>query len=162
MDCIFTFTPSPLHSSLQSRCEYFCGKLLAVSTFEMNMQIQSHASLSSPFFFSPNRHPFSSISFSVSPFCFPILLISLCSTSFFSSSDFTPLLQRFRWNQIALGVGVRRNPQFVVRAGPKKISFGKECRENLQVGIDKLADAVSLTMGPKGISLFPSLLHCPS
>lgn len=44
----------------------------------------------------------------------------------------------------------RRNPQFVVRASPKKISFGKECRDNLQVGIDKLADAVSLTVGPKG------------
>ncbi|XP_012572508.1 chaperonin 60 subunit alpha 2, chloroplastic isoform X1 [Cicer arietinum] len=45
---------------------------------------------------------------------------------------------------------VRRNPPFVVRASPKKISFGKECRETLQSGIDKLADAVSLTLGPKG------------
>ncbi|KAJ4702494.1 RuBisCO large subunit-binding protein subunit alpha, chloroplastic [Melia azedarach] len=38
----------------------------------------------------------------------------------------------------------------VVRAGPKKISYGKECREALQAGIDKLADAVSVTLGPKG------------
>ncbi|XP_044507534.1 chaperonin 60 subunit alpha 2, chloroplastic isoform X1 [Mangifera indica] len=38
----------------------------------------------------------------------------------------------------------------VVRAGAKKISYGKECREALQAGIDKLADAVSLTLGPKG------------
>lgn len=38
----------------------------------------------------------------------------------------------------------------MVRAGPKKISFGKDCREALQAGIDKLADAVSLTLGPKG------------
>ncbi|KAL5775600.1 hypothetical protein ACOSP7_013157 [Xanthoceras sorbifolium] len=38
----------------------------------------------------------------------------------------------------------------VVRAGPKKISYGRECREALQAGIDKLADAVSLTLGPKG------------
>ncbi|XP_045816264.1 chaperonin 60 subunit alpha 2, chloroplastic isoform X1 [Trifolium pratense] len=51
----------------------------------------------------------------------------------------------FRRNQI-----VRRNPQFVVRASAKRISFGKECRETLQAGIDKLADAVSLTVGPKG------------
>lgn len=41
-----------------------------------------------------------------------------------------------------------------VRAGAKKISFGKECREGLQIGIDKLADAVSLTLGPKGIWVF--------
>lgn len=37
-----------------------------------------------------------------------------------------------------------------VRAGPKRISFDRECREGLQAGIDKLADAVSLTLGPKG------------
>ncbi|KAJ8769915.1 hypothetical protein K2173_008997 [Erythroxylum novogranatense] len=43
-----------------------------------------------------------------------------------------------------------RNRKIVVRAGPKKISFGKECRESLQAGIDKIADAVSLTLGPKG------------
>ncbi|XP_011000174.1 PREDICTED: chaperonin 60 subunit alpha 2, chloroplastic-like [Populus euphratica] len=50
--------------------------------------------------------------------------------------------------------GIWRNHQvvnkLVVRAGPKKISFGKDCREALQAGIDKLADAVSLTLGPKG------------
>lgn len=50
--------------------------------------------------------------------------------------------------------GFWRKPQALrsleVRAGPKKISFGKECREGLQIGIDKLADAVSLTLGPKG------------
>ncbi|XP_008225833.1 PREDICTED: chaperonin 60 subunit alpha 2, chloroplastic isoform X1 [Prunus mume] len=50
--------------------------------------------------------------------------------------------------------GFWRRPQtlrsLVVRAGPKKISFGTESREALQAGIDKLADAVSLTLGPKG------------
>lgn len=59
--------------------------------------------------------------------------------------------------------GFWRNPQtqnpqmtrkLVVRAGSKKISFGRECRESLQAGIDKLADAVSLTLGPKGIWVF--------
>lgn len=45
-----------------------------------------------------------------------------------------------------------------MRAGPKKISFGKECREGLQIGIDKLADAVSLTLGPKGIWVFIFLI----
>jgi len=59
------------------------------------------------------------------------------------------LVQPFRWNQIAFGV--RKASRFVVRAGPKKILFGKECREAMQAGIDKLADAVSLTVGPKGI-----------
>lgn len=37
-----------------------------------------------------------------------------------------------------------------VKAGPKRVSFGKECREALQDGTDKLADAVSLTLGPRG------------
>ncbi|KAK4742949.1 hypothetical protein SAY87_000950 [Trapa incisa] len=38
----------------------------------------------------------------------------------------------------------------MVLAGPRKISYGKECREALQAGIDKLADAVSVTIGPRG------------
>ncbi|XP_064943699.1 chaperonin 60 subunit alpha 2, chloroplastic-like isoform X2 [Musa acuminata AAA Group] len=42
----------------------------------------------------------------------------------------------------------RRN--FVVRAGPKRISFDKDCRRALVAGIDKLADAVSVTLGPRG------------
>ena len=41
-----------------------------------------------------------------------------------------------------------------VKAGPKRVSFGKECWEALQDGIDKLADAVSLTLGPRGIWVF--------
>jgi hypothetical protein len=60
-------------------------------------------------------------------------------TSLHLFSDITPF-HSFR----------RRNPQFVVRASAKRISFGKECRQTLQAGIDKLADAVSLTVGPKG------------
>ncbi|KAL2939564.1 Chaperonin 60 subunit alpha 2 chloroplastic [Bienertia sinuspersici] len=38
----------------------------------------------------------------------------------------------------------------LVRAGPKKITFDTKCREALQAGINKLADAVSVTLGPKG------------
>ncbi|KAL2946504.1 hypothetical protein AAZX31_20G018100 [Glycine max] len=79
--------------------------------------------------------------------------VSLSSSLFFfppnnknpSFSSFSP----FRWNQ-TVAFGVRKTPRFVVCAGPKKILFGKECREALQAGIDKLADAVSLTVGPKG------------
>eukprot|EP00257_Ricinus_communis_P027320 XP_025014734.1 chaperonin 60 subunit alpha 2, chloroplastic isoform X3 [Ricinus communis] len=40
--------------------------------------------------------------------------------------------------------------KLVVKAGPKRICFDKECREALQSGIDKLADAVSVTLGPRG------------
>ncbi|CAI0401825.1 unnamed protein product [Linum tenue] len=48
-----------------------------------------------------------------------------------------------------------RNPNLVrmkltVRATGKKISYGKDCREALQAGINKLADAVSVTLGPRG------------
>ncbi|XP_024959938.1 chaperonin 60 subunit alpha 2, chloroplastic isoform X2 [Cynara cardunculus var. scolymus] len=38
----------------------------------------------------------------------------------------------------------------VVKAGAKRVCFDKECREGLVAGIDKLADAVSVTLGPKG------------
>ncbi|KAK6240356.1 hypothetical protein SCA6_005745 [Theobroma cacao] len=52
------------------------------------------------------------------------------------------------------GSGLLRKPlmvgSLVVRAGPKRISFGRDCREALQAGIDKLADAVSVTLGPRG------------
>lgn len=37
-----------------------------------------------------------------------------------------------------------------VRAGPKRVSFGNDCRRALQAGVDKLADAVAVTLGPKG------------
>ncbi|XP_022762647.1 chaperonin 60 subunit alpha 2, chloroplastic isoform X2 [Durio zibethinus] len=58
--------------------------------------------------------------------------------------------------------GLLRKPLIVrslmVRAGPKRISFGRDCREALQAGIDKLADAVSVTLGPRGrnVVLFES------
>lgn len=50
--------------------------------------------------------------------------------------------------------GLWKNKQkvkkLVVRAGPKRICFDKECRNGLLAGVDKLADAVSVTIGPKG------------
>ncbi|KAK9937171.1 hypothetical protein M0R45_013980 [Rubus argutus] len=78
------------------------------------------------------------------------------SLSFLSSQVFlyTPLISVQSSSQKQRVSGFWRKPQALrsleVRAGPKKISFGKECREGLQIGIDKLADAVSLTLGPKG------------
>ncbi|XP_075672544.1 chaperonin 60 subunit alpha 2, chloroplastic isoform X1 [Castanea sativa] len=63
-----------------------------------------------------------------------------------------PVFSSLYWNQRATGLW--RSTNFVrsiaVKAGPKRVSFGKECREALQDGIDKLADAVSLTLGPRG------------
>ncbi|XP_076890869.1 chaperonin 60 subunit alpha 2, chloroplastic-like [Bidens hawaiensis] len=40
--------------------------------------------------------------------------------------------------------------KLMVKAGAKRVSFDKECRRSLVAGIDKLADAVSVTLGPKG------------
>ncbi|KAH9627159.1 hypothetical protein KSS87_018399 [Heliosperma pusillum] len=40
--------------------------------------------------------------------------------------------------------------RLIVRAGPKSITFDSKCREALRAGVDKLADAVSVTLGPKG------------
>ncbi|ONM20959.1 Chaperonin 60 subunit alpha 2 chloroplastic [Zea mays] len=60
------------------------------------------------------------------------------SAAFSSSSQ--KLLPR------SAGVGRR----LVVRADVKVISTGEACRRGLAAGIDKLADAVSVTLGPKG------------
>lgn len=40
--------------------------------------------------------------------------------------------------------------RFLVRAAAKDIAFDQNARSALQVGIDKLADAVGLTLGPRG------------
>lgn len=40
--------------------------------------------------------------------------------------------------------------RFVVRASAKEIAFDQVSRAKLQAGIDKLADAVGLTLGPRG------------
>lgn len=45
-------------------------------------------------------------------------------------------------------VNIRR---FSVRAAAKEISFDQKSRTALQTGIDKLSDAVGLTLGPRGI-----------
>ncbi|CAA6669897.1 unnamed protein product [Spirodela intermedia] len=49
-----------------------------------------------------------------------------------------------------LSRGRRHGELLIVRAGPKRISFDNDCRSTLQAGIDKLADAVAVTLGPKG------------
>ncbi|KAH6764831.1 TCP-1/cpn60 chaperonin family protein [Perilla frutescens var. hirtella] len=43
-----------------------------------------------------------------------------------------------------------RKTMLVVKAGPKRIEFDRNCRDALLSGINKLADAVSVTLGPKG------------
>ncbi|XP_059437100.1 chaperonin 60 subunit alpha 2, chloroplastic isoform X1 [Corylus avellana] len=84
--------------------------------------------------------------------------VSFSSPSLFSQKPLFP--KNLFGNQ--RGFGLWRNPQIVrksvVRAGAKRVSFGKECREALQAGIDKLADAVSITLGPRGrnVVLFES------
>ncbi|GMP98818.1 hypothetical protein CsSME_00046556 [Camellia sinensis var. sinensis] len=46
--------------------------------------------------------------------------------------------------------GVSSSRRFVVRAAAKEIAFDQSSRSALQAGIDKLADAVGLTLGPRG------------
>ncbi|CAN6584473.1 unnamed protein product [Malus baccata var. baccata] len=82
--------------------------------------------------------------------------ISFSSSSFqhFFYKPFFSQQSNFQKQQVA---GFWRKPEslrrLVVKAGAKKISFGTECRDALQTGIDKLADAVSLTLGPKGCNV---------
>lgn len=54
------------------------------------------------------------------------------------------------------GQSVRR---FTVRANAKDIAFDQNSRTALQSGIDKLADAVGLTLGPRG-NFFAWYHHC--
>lgn len=42
----------------------------------------------------------------------------------------------------------------MIKAGAKRVSFDKDCRNGLLAGINKLADAVSVTIGPKGLWVF--------
>ncbi|XVE59059.1 hypothetical protein DITRI_Ditri05aG0014700 [Diplodiscus trichospermus] len=44
----------------------------------------------------------------------------------------------------------QRNSRFAVRACAKEIAFDQNSRAAMQSGIDKLADAVGLTLGPRG------------
>ena len=44
----------------------------------------------------------------------------------------------------------KSNRRFVVRAAAKDIEFDQRSRAAMQAGIDKLADAVGLTLGPRG------------
>ncbi|GAB2261886.1 hypothetical protein Droror1_Dr00002883 [Drosera rotundifolia] len=43
-----------------------------------------------------------------------------------------------------------RNARFAIRAAAKQIAFDQHSRAALQAGIDKLTDAVGLTLGPRG------------
>ncbi|CAN4081837.1 unnamed protein product [Withania somnifera] len=78
-----------------------------------------------------------------------------------SLSSFSSLYSRFRLsfleekgrgNSWASRQSLEKNKKklMVVRAGPKRIAFDRECREALLSGINKLADAVSVTLGPRG------------
>lgn len=50
------------------------------------------------------------------------------------------------------GKNQHRKNRFVVRANAKEIAFDQKSRSAMQIGIDKLADAVGLTLGPRGNS----------
>ena len=41
--------------------------------------------------------------------------------------------------------------RFTVKASAKDIAFDQDSRRAMQAGIDKLADAVGLTLGPRGM-----------
>ncbi|VFQ74864.1 unnamed protein product [Cuscuta campestris] len=76
------------------------------------------------------------------------------SLSLFSCSQFfsaIPFSQEANDKPNSLSFWRRKvNRRFEVSAGAKRIVYGRECREGLLIGINKLADAVSITLGPKG------------
>ncbi|KAL0352679.1 UNVERIFIED_CONTAM: Chaperonin 60 subunit alpha 2, chloroplastic [Sesamum angustifolium] len=75
------------------------------------------------------------------PFSSPLFLRP--EPSFFESRGISNLYGLWRRNTV-------KRPLLVVKAGPKRIEFDRKCRDALLSGINKLADAVSVTLGPKG------------
>uniref|UniRef100_A0A7N0SVX0 Uncharacterized protein n=1 Tax=Kalanchoe fedtschenkoi TaxID=63787 RepID=A0A7N0SVX0_KALFE len=74
---------------------------------------------------------------------------ALFTASTFTSSKQTSL--RRKSGQQAQRLSYRPSGSlFTVRAAAKEISFDQKSRAALQAGIDKLADAVGLTLGPRG------------
>ncbi|CAK9171409.1 unnamed protein product [Ilex paraguariensis] len=76
---------------------------------------------------------------------------AISTASIFSSPKQGNLRNR-RVNQLQGGkVNYRQSRgRFVVRAAAKEIAFDQHSRTAIQAGIDKLADAVGLTLGPRG------------
>ncbi|CAN1837408.1 RuBisCO large subunit-binding protein subunit alpha, chloroplastic [Linum perenne] len=73
---------------------------------------------------------------------------ALSTASIFSSPSQASLRRNQRQNQrLNFGNSTRR---FSVRANAKDIAFDQHSRKAMQAGIDKLADAVGLTLGPRG------------
>ena len=59
----------------------------------------------------------------------------------------------WRINQLKTVQKMRQtNRRFAVRASAKDIAFDQKSRAAMQAGIDKLADVVGLTLGPRGIT----------
>lgn len=50
----------------------------------------------------------------------------------------------------SLPAAARRRPQLLVRASAKEIAFDQGSRASLQAGVEKLAAAVGVTLGPRG------------
>ncbi|KAL0370089.1 UNVERIFIED_CONTAM: RuBisCO large subunit-binding protein subunit alpha, chloroplastic [Sesamum angustifolium] len=81
----------------------------------------------------------------------------MASTNAISSASVLPskhgVLKSRRVNQLQQGQKLGQKPsknRFVVRANAKEIAFDQRSRSAMQSGIDKLADAVGLTLGPRG------------
>ncbi|KAL0436916.1 UNVERIFIED_CONTAM: RuBisCO large subunit-binding protein subunit alpha, chloroplastic [Sesamum radiatum] len=81
----------------------------------------------------------------------------MASTNAISSAAVLPSkqdgLKSRRVNQLQQGQKFGQKPsknRFVVRANAKEIAFDQRSRSAMQSGIDKLADAVGLTLGPRG------------
>ncbi|KAG6488565.1 hypothetical protein ZIOFF_049811 [Zingiber officinale] len=75
--------------------------------------------------------------------------LSSCSALFSAKNISFPSVSDWRRVQIAPKRSFFQR-KFAVTAGHKRITFDNDCRRALLAGIDKLADAVTVTLGPKG------------
>ncbi|XP_028122854.1 chaperonin 60 subunit alpha 1, chloroplastic-like [Camellia sinensis] len=83
--------------------------------------------------------------------------VNAISTASILTSPKQRNLTSMRVNQLLQGQkmnynGASSSRRFMVRAAAKEIAFDQSSRSALQAGIDKLADAVGLTLGPRDIS----------
>ncbi|XP_057955317.1 ruBisCO large subunit-binding protein subunit alpha [Malania oleifera] len=76
---------------------------------------------------------------------------AISSASILLSTKQESLRRRVNQQQLGQKFNYRQSgSRFVVRAAAKEIAFDQASRTAIQSGIDKLADAVGLTLGPRG------------
>ncbi|KAL3653003.1 hypothetical protein CASFOL_002684 [Castilleja foliolosa] len=121
----------------------------------VGVSLKSHFSFASTLFFS-NYLPLSTPCCKKPPKLIFYLRKRMASANAISTASILPSsskqlgLKNRRVSQFQKCAQKQAKNRFVVRANAKEIAFDQKSRSAMQAGIDKLADAVGLTLGPRG------------